>query len=79
VPRPQVSPQAHRGHKSGRRDLTKGQQAMALAMIYPEAPGRGKNDPAKRTRDSRDLSHDLLDKARAILRQNTSLAQDVLA
>jgi hypothetical protein len=31
-----------------RRNLTKGQQAMALAMMYPESEngGRGNSDPA---------------------------------
>jgi hypothetical protein len=31
-----------------RRDLTKGQKAMALAMIYPEPDGRGRGKRARR-------------------------------
>lgn len=52
-----------------RRHLNKGQQALALAWIFPEGPGRGKRDPAlERIRETRILSHDRLRDARAIIR-----------
>src|SRR6516165_3714670 len=41
-----------------RRNLTKGQQAMALAMIYPEpARGRGKTDDAKKHAETSSFSY----------------------
>jgi len=52
-----------------RRNMTKGQQAMALAMIYPEPEkGRGKKDPAKKDKDSLPFSQQRLMQARAVLR-----------
>lgn len=65
-----------------RRNLTKAQQAMALAMIYPEPEkgGRGKrsqiqegfNEPRKTTQNR-------LSQARAILRYSKPLAEQVIA
>jgi len=59
-----------------RRNLSKGQQAMALAMIYPE-PKRGIHSQLKLSTQGPDKG--LLSKARAILRHSRALAEDVLA
>ena len=58
-----------------RRNLTKGQQAMALAMIYPdpEKGGRGKNSKLKLP-----FSLMRLSQARSVLRSSRSLAEAVL-
>jgi hypothetical protein len=60
-----------------RRNLTKGQQAMALAMIYPE-PKRGMHSQLNL---STGIGFDkaLLSHARAVLRHSRALAEDVLA
>jgi hypothetical protein len=60
-----------------RRNLTKGQQAMAYAMIYPEPSkgGRGKTNPS----ESKGFSFARLSQARNILRFSRELAEDVLA
>lgn len=61
-----------------RRHLTKGQQAMALAMIYPEAPrGRGKKDPARKETES--VSFTRVKEARQVLRLDPELAESVFA
>jgi len=60
------------------RHAPKGQQAMALAMIYPEdggKGGRGKKDAARNLREKRGFSQDRLDCARAVLRHSRSLAE----
>lgn len=63
-----------------RRNLTKGQQAMALAMIYPEpARGRGKTDLGKKGAESASFSYRRIAQARQILRSDHDLAQSVLA
>jgi hypothetical protein len=52
-----------------RRDLTKGQKAIALALIYPEGPrGRGNIDPARKEADSASFSFRRLKAARQIAR-----------
>jgi hypothetical protein len=63
-----------------RRNLSKGQQAMALAMIYPEPEkgGRGKKSQALNCAESSGFSGRLLEQARTILRHSQELAQDVL-
>ena len=62
-----------------RRNLSKTQQAMALAMIYPEAErGRGKIDPARKSQVTCGFTSELLRQACIILRHSTELAQDVL-
>jgi hypothetical protein len=62
-----------------RRNLSKSQQAMALAMLYPTAfRGRGKIDPAKKYEESSGFSGRLVEQARTILRHSTELAADVL-
>jgi hypothetical protein len=62
-----------------RRNLTKGQQAMALAMIYPEAErGRGKKDPARKSPDSGGITQQRLSDARTVLHYSEALAKDVI-
>jgi ParB-like chromosome segregation protein Spo0J len=61
-----------------RRNLTKGQRAMALAMIYPDGGkgGRGKKgNPA----ETADFSERRLRDARSVLRHSRALAEGVLA
>jgi hypothetical protein len=62
-----------------RRNLKKGQQAMALAMIYPtpEKGGRGK----KKTREDTSIlfSDKLLQQCRAVLAHSQALAVEVIA
>jgi hypothetical protein len=60
-----------------RRDLKKGQKAMALAMLYPdpEKGGRGKKSVATR----HGFSKDRLSDARSVLAHSLALAQDVIA
>jgi len=58
-----------------RRNLTKGQQAMALAMVYPE--------PAKLKRGSLetkqpDVHKTRLSQARTVLRHSEALAKEVM-
>src|SRR4051812_49359088 len=66
-----------------RRNLSKGQQAMALAMIYPE-PEKGGRGKLSGIADglangiSKGQAHNLLSQARTILRHSKELAQDVL-
>jgi hypothetical protein len=58
-----------------RRNLNKSQQAMALAMIYPEPNKSGKADPFKNLNGSDRV---MLSQARTILRNSQELAYDVL-
>jgi hypothetical protein len=46
-------------HDLTRRHLNKGQQAVALALAYPAASGRGKIDPARKQSESGSFSSDL--------------------
>lgn len=64
-----------------RRNMKKGQQAIALAMIYPEPEkgGRGKNADARKAAESAGFSGRLLTQARSILRHFHALAKEVLA
>lgn len=63
-----------------RRNLTKGQQAMVLAMIHPEAEkgGRGKNGEARKAAVSAGFASRRLAEARSVLRHSGKLAKDVL-
>lgn len=61
-----------------RRNLTKGQQAMALAMIYPEPDKRGRGNKGKAAETS-DFSQKRLSQARSVLRHSQALAEDVIA
>lgn len=58
-----------------RRNLTKGQQAMALACIYPE-PQQGKRSTSSATKE---VSGARLSLARTVLRHSRELALNVLA
>ncbi len=60
-----------------RRDLKKGQKAMALAMLYPEAK-RGMHSQS-RNGTGKEFSKQRLADARAVLRHSSVLAEDVLA
>ena len=57
-----------------RRNLTKGQQAMALAMIYPEAEKahRGKRSEAGKLLETKGFSAARLSQARSILRHDAT-------
>ncbi len=63
-----------------RRNLTKGQQAMALAFLYPEPEkgGRGKKSEAINSAESAGFSARRLNEARSILRYSRELAECVL-
>jgi hypothetical protein len=62
-----------------RRNLTKGQQAMALAMIYSEPEkGRGKKDTAKKDAESSSFSYRRVQQARSVLRHSRDLAESVV-
>ena len=63
-----------------RRNLTKGQQAMALAMIYPEPEkgGRGKKSEAGKLLVSSGFSRQRLDQARSVQRYSLDLEQGVV-
>jgi ParB-like chromosome segregation protein Spo0J len=63
-----------------RRHISKGQQAMAIAMAYPEPEkgGRGKNAASRKARETAGFSHDRLQQARAILRHSEDMADAVM-
>jgi hypothetical protein len=63
-----------------RRNLTKGQQAMALAMVYPEPEkgGRGKNIAARKTQETLGFTSERLRQARKVLRTSPALGKEVL-
>jgi len=62
-----------------RRNLTKGQQAMALAVIYPEPPrGRGKVDQARKEAETASFSYRRYKEARQILRHSEKMAHALL-
>lgn len=59
-----------------RRHMTKGQRAMAVAMMYPEAEmGRGNSNVPK----SLGLSTEYIRQARTVLKNSKTLAEQVLA
>ena len=62
-----------------RRDQTKGQKAMALAMLYPEPEkgGRGKKRQATNSLVSSGFSQQRLSQARAVLHYSRELAESV--
>jgi len=64
-----------------RRNLSKGQQAMALAMIYPEPDGRGRGNKSSaiKSAETAGFSQTRLKQARSILHHSPALADDVLA
>lgn len=63
-----------------RRHMTKGQRAMAVARIYPEAKrGRGNVDPAGKAAEISGFSERLTRQARTVLAHKPDLAANVLA
>ncbi len=64
-----------------RRHLTKGQQAMAYALIYPDGDerGRGKKGETIKSAVTAGFSSRMLQKARQVLSCSEDLAKDVLA
>jgi hypothetical protein len=63
-----------------RRQLTKGQQAMALAFAHTEGQrGRGNRDEAVKSAESADFSRTWLRQARQLLRHSREMAMAVLA
>lgn len=61
-----------------RRNLTKGQRAMALAMMYPETEKRGRGHKAK-SLENNDFAASYLRKARAVLRYSPGSAEEVMS
>lgn len=62
-----------------RRNGTKGQQAMALAPIYPEPEKGGSGKKSERAAESASLfSATRLKQARSVLRHSRDLAESVL-
>jgi hypothetical protein len=63
-----------------RRNLTKGQQAMALAMIYPETGerGRGKKSQALKSAETAGFSSRRLNEARSVLAFSRPAAEAVV-
>jgi hypothetical protein len=61
------------------RDVLKGQRAMRLAWLYPEAEkgGRGKKSEARKALETSGFSRQRLDQARAVLRHSRELARQV--
>ena len=64
-----------------RRNLTKGQQAMALAMIYPEKErgGRGRQRKGGRKLPGLVRHQSDIKQARTVLHHSSALAEDVMA
>jgi hypothetical protein len=60
-----------------RRNLSKGQQAMALAMIYPEAAKMKRKGAGSLETEELKFSSGRLSQARTILRHSAALADDV--
>ena len=59
-----------------RRDVTKGERAMAHAMLYPELDKRGRGNKAKGA-ETADFSRRRLQEARSVLRHSPKLAASV--
>lgn len=58
---------------------SKGQQAMALAMIYPDPErGRGKKDESRKQTESGSFSYTRVKQARQVYRHSAKLAEAVL-
>jgi hypothetical protein len=65
---------------NGRRSITKGQQAIATAMLFPDdggKGGRGKRDPATNSLTVGGFGRELLRQARAVLAYSPELASEV--
>lgn len=63
-----------------RRNLTKGQQAMVVAMLYPEREkgGRGKKSKAGNCPETGQFSKQRLSDARTVIKHSRELAESVL-
>lgn len=61
-----------------RRNLTKGQQAMALAMIYPEPETGGRGKKSQRVEETSTFSTKRLQQARSVLAFSKPMAEAVL-
>jgi hypothetical protein len=63
-----------------RRNLTKGQQAVALAILYPEPDkrGRGNKGQTAKLAETADFSRKRLSEARTVLAYSRPLADEVL-
>ncbi|HYM25282.1 MAG TPA: hypothetical protein VEU08_18825 [Vicinamibacterales bacterium] len=62
-----------------RRNLSKGQQAMALAFIYPQPERGGRGRKAENSKETLGFSTMRLSQARSILHHSLTLAEDVKA
>src|SRR5271165_5276572 len=62
-----------------RRNLSKGQQAVALAMLYPEADKGRPTKGREKCSETEHFSKARLSQARSVLRHSQALAKDVLA
>ena len=69
---------ASAGHIA-RRNLTKGQQAMALAMIYPAPAALKRKGSGSLAPKEQGISSSRLSQARTVLRHSRAYAEDVLA
>jgi hypothetical protein len=64
--------------RSERRDLSKGERAMALALLYPEPErGRGKKDAARKGAETASFSYRRIQEARQVLAHSPELARAV--
>jgi hypothetical protein len=64
--------------RSVRRDLTKGERAAAIALLYPEAPrGRGAEDEGRMSAENADISYRRLAQGRQVGRHSTTLLEAV--
>jgi ParB-like chromosome segregation protein Spo0J len=61
-----------------RRHMTKGQRAMAVAMIYPEAERGGRGQKAASSGRFTDIAHQRISQARAVIQWARDLADGVL-
>jgi hypothetical protein len=59
-----------------RRNISKGQQAIAMAMLYPEPDKRGRGNKGKST-ETGDFSQQRLREARAVVRHSVEFAAAV--
>jgi hypothetical protein len=59
--------------RSERRDLSKGEKAMALAMLYPEPDKRGRGNKGK-AEETSDFTQKRLAQARQVLRHSQPFA-----
>ena len=73
---PPLNPAPAEGAPCQGRHMTKGQRAMAVAMIYPdpEKCGRGKKSQAKTSAKIGGFSMDIVDKARTVLEHASGVA-----